>query len=274
VSRDISARRRAERALLRAKEDLERNVAERTAELLVAKERAETADHLKSEFLAHMSHELRTPLNAILGFAGTLLLKLPGPLTPEQIRQLQTIQSSATHLLALINDLLDVTKIEAGKVEAHFEAIPCQAVVEEVVKTLGDQAKRKGLAFGATMPEQPLMVRADRRMLRQIVINLVGNAIKFTAQGGVRIDVSREEAGPGHGVRISVEDTGIGIRADDQGRLFERFTQLRSSQDATHDGTGLGLHLSRQLAQLLGGEISFRSEHGHGSTFVLTLQEA
>lgn len=272
VSRDISARKRAEQALQDANEALELNVAERTAELRIAKDRAEATDRLKSEFLAHMSHELRTPLNAIIGFTGTLLLKLPGPLNSDQVRQLETIKASARHLLALINDLLDVSKIEAGKTEAYLESIACQQVVEDVAKTLAEEAKRKGLEFGVTMPEEALLIRTDRRMLRQIVLNLVSNAIKFTDRGHVRISVSGHDAGLRNRVRIRVEDTGVGIRNEDQGRLFERFTQIRASREAKMEGTGLGLHLSQRLAALLGGKITFQSQYGKGSTFNLTLE--
>lgn len=268
VSRDISARRLAEQALKDANEALERNVAERTAELRIAKDRAEETDRLKSEFLAHMSHELRTPLNAIIGFTGTLLLKLPGPLNSDQARQLETIQTSARRLLALINDLLDLSKIEAGKTEAYLELVECRQVMRDVHESLANEARRKGIRFEIAMPDEALMLRTDRRMLRQIVLDLVGNAIKFTDQGRVQISLSKPASSPSPGAVICAEDTGIGIRSEDQYRLFESFTRIGASRDAKTEGTGLGLHLSQRLARLLGGTITFQSEHAEGSAFI------
>jgi PAS domain S-box-containing protein len=207
MSYDISGRRDAQLALEAANAELERKVASRTEELQAALDRALAADRLKSEFVAHMSHELRTPLNAILGFTGTLLLRLPGPLNSDQIRQLETIQSSARHLLALINDLLDVSKIESGKTEAYLEPVACQAVVMDVVNALSDEAVRKGLVLDTALPDEPVVVRSDRRLLRQIVLNLLGNAIKFTDTGSVRVSVSRGDVRLGETACIVVADT-------------------------------------------------------------------
>lgn len=274
VSRDISDRKRAETALQRANESLEAKVAERTVELQEAKDSAVSADRLKSEFLTHMSHELRTPLNAIIGFTGTLLLKLPGPLNAEQVRQLETVQSSARHLLALINDILDVAKIEAGRTQTNLEPVACRSVVEEVMQSLAEAARRKGLVFEASLPDEPLVLRTDRKLLRQILLNLVGNAIKFTDRGRVHVILARGDARLGEAVSIAVEDTGIGIPAQKQNRLFERFAQMDPEKDRTIEGTGLGLYLSKHLAELLGGRITFRSEFGKGSVFALTLKAA
>jgi signal transduction histidine kinase len=272
MSYDISGRRDAQLALEAANAELERKVASRTEELQAALDRALAADRLKSEFVAHMSHELRTPLNAILGFTGTLLLRLPGPLNSDQIRQLETIQSSARHLLALINDLLDVSKIESGKTEAYLEPVACQAVVMDVVNALSDEAVRKGLVLDTALPDEPVVVRSDRRLLRQIVLNLLGNAIKFTDTGSVRVSVSRGDVRLGETACIVVADTGIGIPPDRQNRLFERFARVHSSEEAAREGTGLGLYLSQRLAELLDGHITFRSEPGQGSVFALTLK--
>ncbi len=264
---DITARKRLEQTLLEAKDALERTVAIRTAELRRAKEQAESSDRMKSEFLAAMSHELRTPLNAIIGFTGTLLMRLPGPLNAEQEKQLRTVQQSAKHLLSLINDLLDVAKIESGKLELHVEGVVVAPLVEEVAATLRPAAEAKGLALALHLPAEPLAARADRRALRQILINLINNAIKFTDRGSVTVVL----APAADGLALEVIDTGIGIAAPDQARLFQSFVQLERGGRGRADGTGLGLYLSRRLAELQGGGITLESELGRGSRFRLWL---
>jgi protein-histidine pros-kinase len=250
--RDISERKRFEQSLREANSAMERAI------------------QAKDRFLASMSHELRTPLNAIIGFTGTLLMKLPGPLNADQEKQLRVVQTAGRHLLALINDLLDLAKIESGKVDLHLEPTDCSQVIEEVAATLRPQAEAKGLKLTTAMPKQALALRTDRRALSQILINLVNNAIKFTEHGAVYLRVAIVAADDASNVEIAVEDTGIGIRAEDQARLFEAFSQLDARRKG-HEGTGLGLHLSRKLAALLGGKIAFRSEYGKGSTFTLVL---
>jgi PAS domain S-box-containing protein len=229
------------------------------------------ANQAKDNFLADMSHELRTPLDAIIGFAGTLLMRLPGPLTADQEQQLKMLQASARRLLALINDLLDVEKIETGKIELHFESVDCRSVIQEVVAALSPVAIRKQLEFQAILPAIDLVVRTDRRALRQIVLNLANNAVKFTDRGSVCIEVSRSSMNCRNSVEISIRDTGKGIRPEDQSRLFEPFPQVDISKTEIREGTGLGLHLSRKLAELLGGQVTFQSEYGKGSTFTLAL---
>jgi PAS domain S-box-containing protein len=231
----------------------------------------ENANLAKDRFLASMSHELRTPLNAILGFTGTLLMKLPGPLTADQEKQLRTVQASARHLLSLINDLLDLAKIESGKVEVHLEPVDCLGVVQEVATALRPLAEAKGLTFEATVSPPDLAVRADRRALSQILLNLTNNAIKFTEKGQVRLLVGQREESGRTRTAFRVSDTGTGIRTEDQARLFQAFTQVDASRKQRRDGTGLGLHLSRKLAELLGGQITLQSEFGKGSTFTLVL---
>jgi protein-histidine pros-kinase len=253
-----------------------RDVTERKrAELILHEKNLElkNANLAKDRFLASMSHELRTPLNAILGFTGTLLMRLPGPLLPEQERQLRTVQSSARHLLSLINDLLDLAKIESGKVELNLEPVKCVNVVDEVVTALRPAAEAKGLALDVLIEGADPTVRADRRALSQILLNLASNAIKFTERGSVALQVGmRQQDGRGL-IDIRVSDTGAGIRDEDQQKLFQAFTQVESPLKQRQEGTGLGLHLSRKLAELLGAEITLRSEYGKGSTFTLTLDE-
>jgi protein-histidine pros-kinase len=234
----------------------------------------ENANLAKDRFLASMSHELRTPLNAIIGFTGTLLMKLPGPLLPDQERHLRTVQASARHLLSLINDLLDLARIQSGKVEIHLDRVECRDLVEEVAAALRPAAERKGLVLEVQVCPSELAVRADRRSLRQILFNLTNNAIKFTDRGKVSIVVGRRSHPARALVAFSVSDTGIGIRDEDQSKLFEPFAQVHVSPERTQEGSGLGLHVSSKLAQLLGGEITLQSKFGGGSTLTLLLHEA
>jgi len=253
--RDITERKRFESVLQEKNADLTR------------------ANQAKDSFLAGMSHELRTPLNAIIGFTGTLLMGLPGPLNADQQKQLQTIQSSGRHLLTLINDLLDLAKIGAGTIEMTVEDVIVQDVVGQVAAELRPEAMRKGLGFEIRMPESDLLVKTDRRALRQMVLNLLGNAIKFTDEGAVGVVVNRLEADGSRTTEIVIVDTGIGICADDQTHLFEAFVRVDSARRKLNEGTGLGLHLSQKLARHLGGRIACCSEYGKGSTFTLILPE-
>jgi PAS domain S-box-containing protein len=253
--RDVTERKQFERALQ-----------EKNIEL-------ENASLAKDRFLASMSHELRTPLNAIIGFTGTLLMRLPGPLTADQEKQLQTVQSSGRHLLSLINDLLDLAKIESGKVELNREPLIVQSMVEDMAMTLRPLAEAKGLRFEIAIPRDDLVIRTDRRALSQILINLTNNAIKFTEEGRVRIELSQRRDAGRTQTKLSVVDTGIGIRPEDQARLFHAFAQMDAANRRRYEGTGLGLHLSQKLAELLGGQITFQSESAQGSTFTLVLTE-
>lgn len=244
----------------------EQTLQEKNAEL-------EKANLAKDRFLASMSHELRTPLNAVIGFTGTLLMKLPGPLTGDQENQLKTIQTSAKHLLSLINDLLDLAKIESGKVELSFETVNCASVIREVAATLRPLAETKGLQFSIEMPTEEIIIQTDRRALGQIIINLTNNAIKFTDKGMVRLKIEQHDNNDRLVTTFSVIDTGIGIRPEDQERLFQAFQRVDSPQMRQHEGTGLGLYISQKLADLLGGQIKLLSQYGEGSTFTLHILE-
>ena len=223
-------------------------------------------------FLASMSHELRTPLNAIIGFAGTLLMRLPGPVTHEQERQLRTIQASARQLLAQISDLIDLSKIASGKVELRLEPLECHALIAELLPVFQPQARQKGLQFDFNAPHDDIRVRCDRLAMQRIVSKLVNNAIKFTDSGAVRIELDTAEVNGRACATVSVSDTGIGIAPEHQ-RLLERaFSQPGGAGvPGQFDGTGLGLQLSLQLAQLLNGQISVASGQGHGSVFTLAV---
>jgi len=234
----------------------------------------EAAALVKDRFLASMSHELRTPLNAIIGFTGTLLMRLPGPLNADQEHQLETIQTSARHLHSLINDLLDLAKIEAGKVELLREQVSCREVLEELDAVLRPAAQAKGLGFRLAVPAPELVVWTDRRALTQILLNLTNNAIKFTDRGevGVELRQQRDDAGK-RCTSFTVADTGPGIRAADRDRLFRSFEQLGAPGAGQQEGAGLGLHLSQKLAVLLGGEIHVASESPNGCRFTLALYD-
>lgn len=232
------------------------------------------ANQAKDRFLASMSHELRTPLNAIIGFTGTLLMKLPGPLNTDQEKQLRTVQTSARHLLSLINDLLDLAKIEAGKTDLSFATIDCRELIEEVLASLLPQAQAKGLQLLSILPDAPLIINTDKRALSQVIINLVNNAIKFTARGSIQVDAKCSEDSGEKCVHVDVKDSGIGIRPEDQAKLFAAFARVHIAGQSLQEGTGLGLHLSRKLTDLLGGKIMLQSEYGVGSTFTVILPAA
>jgi PAS domain S-box-containing protein len=240
----------------------ERQLREKNVEL-------EKANSAKDAFLASMSHELRTPLNAIIGFTGTLLMGLPGPLNEGQTRQLQLVETSGQHLLSLINDLLDLAKIESGKVEITPERIDCCVVVHEVVQSMRPLAEQKGMVLTADLPGEPCVAIADRRALGQIIINLVHNAIKFAGRGDVRIRLTRSR--PEDPWTLQVTDNGPGIAADEQARIFEAFERSAAARRHSDEGTGLGLYISHKLAELMGFRIQVSSVPGAGSTFSVTL---
>lgn len=271
---DIDDRKKAEQELDVYREHLEQLVESRTIDLQHKTEELETAnlslkeaDELKSIFLASMSHELRTPLNSIIGFTGIMLMGMVGELTEEQRKQLKIVKESASHLLALINDILDISKVEAGKVELSLEQFEVNEVIAELVKSIEPKAIEKGIILHKKL-ENNIDQFSDKRRFKQIILNLLSNAVKFTETGIVTISSNRLENGL---LEIKVEDTGIGIREKDLKKLFEPFQQIDSSLTKKHDGTGLGMHLTQKLLKLLKGHISVKSSVGKGTIFVVTL---
>jgi signal transduction histidine kinase len=259
--------RQARDQLAQANASLELKVQERTAELLRANERLEELDRLKSQFLATMSHELRTPLNSIIGFTGILRQGFAGPVNDEQKKQLGLVFSSAKHLLSLINDLLDLSRIEAGKVEIEREAFNFVDVMEEVAETLQPMARQKNLNLIVDVPGTELDMLGDRKRSFQILLNLANNAVKFTERGEVKMTARIER----DKLRVCVADTGIGIKPEQMGMLFEAFRQLDGTAKRIYEGTGLGLHLCRKLLTLMQGEIAVESEFGKGSRFTFVI---
>jgi PAS domain S-box-containing protein len=264
---DITERKRAEMELRRLNAELEDRVIQRTAELAQAKEQAEAADRLKSTFLAIMSHELRTPLNSIIGFTGIMLQGLAGSLNAEQSKQLGMVQGSARHLLALINDVLDISKIEAGQMEVMLAPFNMRQLIEKVAAASRPQAHKKGLSLDIECAPTVAVINSDQRRVEQILINLVNNAIKFTDSGHVKIACWDEDGR----LCTCVTDSGIGIQPQDLAKLFQPFRQIETGLDRRVEGTGLGLSICQKLVHLLQGEIWVKSEWGQGSTFTFSL---
>ena len=267
IGAEERGRREALAELQANRDNLEEIVAERTRDLALAKEQAESTDRLKSAFLATMSHELRTPLNSIIGFSGILLQELAGPLNPQQKKQLGMVYDSSEHLLALINDVLDISKIEAGGFTLADELVSIPAVITKAVATIRPLADKKGLPVEMAVDPGAGEVRGDRRRVEQVFLNLLSNAVKFTDQGRVRVECSRQ----GDHLVTSIADTGIGISEKDLSGLFQPFSQVDTGLTRRYEGTGLGLSISRRLVEKMGGTITVESEVGRGSTFSVRL---
>ncbi len=265
--------------------ELEQRVADRTRALAQANEqilqamhRAQDADRIKSAFLATMSHELRTPLNSIIGFTGILLQGLAGPLNPEQAKQLGMVRDSARHLLALINDVLDISKIEAGELRVACDPFDMARSIQKVAAIVLPLAEKKHLALHVQVDPAVGAMVSDERRIEQVLLNLLSNAVKFTESGAVTLQAQRVEGfrADDHSegvpaVCVSVTDTGMGIKEEDMALLFTPFRQIDSTLARKHEGTGLGLAISRRMVELMGGRIEARSIWGQGSTFTVTL---
>ncbi|MBI3844850.1 MAG: PAS domain-containing protein [Planctomycetes bacterium] len=263
--------------LKRASEQLEAKVHAATAELAQQNEllrrqalELEQASALKSQFLANMSHEFRTPLNAILGYTFMLLNGVTGELSPGQRRNLERVDSNSRHLLALINDILDITRIEAGRMPLHVSRFGLSELVSEVLSELEPIIARSRLTMRTHISPR-IVFWSDRQKVKQILLNLISNALKFTHHGSVTIHANRDASAGA--IRVAVSDTGIGIGKSNYERVFEDFRQLDSSTTRVFSGTGLGLSICRRLATMLGGSISLQSKVGEGSTFTLQLPE-
>jgi PAS domain S-box-containing protein len=253
--RDVTRRKRAEAALLMAKEE------------------AEAANRAKSQFLASMSHELRTPLNSVIGFANILLKNKKGNLEEKELGFLQRILSNGRHLLSLINEVLDLAKIESGRMELEIEETDLDELVSETVAQLEGRVADRDVKLVSAVPEATPPIRTDRSKLKQVIINLVGNALKFTEHGSVTVRVESADGPGSRAAAIHVEDTGIGIAEDRLEAIFEAFQQADGSTSRKYGGTGLGLAISRSICQLLGYDLDVRSAVGEGSTFSILLRD-
>jgi signal transduction histidine kinase len=255
-------------------EELEGKVQERTAELEQrgrelsdTNVRLEEMSRHKSQFLANMSHELRTPLNSIIGYTKLMLDGLEGDINEEQQKDLHTVYRNSKHLLELINDLLDVAKIEAGKIVLSCEEFTISDFLAEVIPSVELLAREKGLTLTYSIAPGIDQLCADRAKTKQVLINLLGNAIKFTNEGSVKLNVAETDSD----FIFSVTDTGMGMKKEDLKAIFDSFKQVGPAQTAGYEGTGLGLAISKQFIEMQGGKIWAESELGKGSTFTFTL---
>jgi len=251
--------------------DLEKELAQTKRELVEAKTQLREADKLKSEFIATVSHELRTPLNSILGFAKLLLKQKIGPLNPIQQTDLSVIYDSAQHLLSLVNDILDLSKIEAGKIRLDAEWVSVEEIIVGVMASTYILIEDKPIELKEEIESNLPKVYVDRGRIRQVVINILSNAAKFTDAGSITMRVRKITKNEQEFVCFSIKDTGIGIAADDMDKVFEAFRQIDSSVARRAEGTGLGMPISYRLVSLHGGELWVESQVGQGSAFSFTI---
>lgn len=271
LKKEISERIKAQESLKKAHTELEKKVADRTAELKMAKEKAEAASLAKGAFLANMSHEIRTPINGIIGFN---YLLLNSDLSERQREQMKYIESSCEHLLSVINDILDISKIEAGQLELEKTEFHLSTIMQTVIQTLTPQSREKQLALNFNIdPVVPQDLIGDPTRLRQILFNSIYNAIKFTDEGEVNINCRvKDRINNEVMLQFSVTDTGIGLSKEKFDLIFQRFAQADMNTMAKYGGTGLGLSISKQLVELMGGQIWVDSAPGQGSSFNFTVK--
>lgn len=235
--------------------------------LVRSKEKAETADRLKTAFLSTMSHEIRAPLNSIIGFSGILMQEIPGSLNAEQKKQMGMIQTSGRHLLSLINDLLDLSKIEAGQLSVNFEYFNIEEVLDDVFQLELPFAESKNIELNLNKPTDISIIRSDKQRIHQVLLNLVNNAIKYTEKGQVDIVCQKRK----DFIQIHIKDSGIGIKKENLEKIFNPFIQIENDLTKINQGSGLGLSVTRKLIELLHGSVSVISEYGKGSTFSINL---
>ena len=255
-------RKKAEDELQKAHDTLEIEVVNRTKELHDANVRLKEYDLLKNAFISSMSHELRTPLNSIIGFTGIMLQGMSGELTEMQKKQLEIVKKSGDHLLALITDVIDVSRIEANQIELDVKEFDLSSMMRDVRDSFRVAIDERGLKLVLDVPET-LMVESDERRMKQIIINFVSNAVKFTDEGGIEVRVVKGDGA----VEVSVKDTGIGLKKEEMNMLFKQFTRFHRVGRKIEKGTGLGLYLAKKVSDLLGGKVKVESEYGVGSEF-------
>jgi PAS domain S-box-containing protein len=267
IIRDTTERRITEDRLRRVQEEYTQRLAETNAELEMTNRELERANRLKTEFLASMSHELRTPLHTIIGFSELLAEELEGPLNQKQQRFVEHIHKDSLHLLELINDILDISKIEAGRLELRPEAFDFTALVAESLASVRSLAEAKAHTLETAL-DVPTAVEADRLRIKQVLVNLLSNAIKFTPEGGrIRVEARVQDVF----IAVSVSDTGVGIPVQEQDFIFDKFHQVGATTKGIREGTGLGLAITKRLVEQHGGTIRVESLPQRGSTFLFTL---
>ncbi|PKN38453.1 MAG: sensor histidine kinase [Deltaproteobacteria bacterium HGW-Deltaproteobacteria-2] len=264
LKRQVNARTHE---LQQINKEMEQRIIERTAQLAEAMEKAQAADRIKSAFLAAMSHELRTPLNSIIGFTGMVLQGLAGPLNEEQKKQLGMVRGSARHLLDLINDVLDISKIEAGQLTITSETFDLRKSIDKALQIVSPLAEKKNLRLYSRIGDNISEIRGDQRRVEQIIINLLNNAVKFTDRGEIKLDCHADDKA----ITLSVTDTGIGIKPENLNIIFDAFRQVDCGITRVQEGTGLGLNITKKLVEMMGGSIHVASKLEEGSAFTVTL---